>query len=154
MPNSSPEASNSAEANISRFMEVLEKREDSDLIAVVHRIVAWSEANKLVLRWSSRGGVPIFVPAIEAGDSEVYFIEVTAKGRVDLLLSTLAETEQFHSDDMRLEILRRLNLITGLSMPEFTIGKKPNFSLAAIANDAAFEQFTSTFDWVKEQFQG
>lgn len=150
---SSTQASNSVEANISTFMEVLEKREDPDLIAVARRIIAWAETNGLVLRWSSRGGVPVFVPAIEAEGGKVYFIEVTAKGRVDLLLNTLAETEQFRSEEMRLEILRRLNLITGLSIPEFTIGKRPNFSLAAIANDTAFGQFTSTFDWVKGQLQ-
>lgn len=151
MQNSSIDTDESTRANESAFMEMLRKREDPDLIAVASRIIKWAGDRGLALRWSIVRDAPVFVPTVQAHGQETYFVEVTARGRVDILFNRLMETEPFRDEEMRLEILRRLNRITGLSMPEFTISRRPNFSLSAIANDTAFAQFTSTFDWVMSQ---
>lgn len=151
MQNSSPDASGSMQANEGAFMEMLAKREDPDLIAVAQRIIEWAGSRGLNLSWSAVRDVPLFAPAIQVEGTVCYFVEVTAKGRVDILFDRLMETVPFTREELRLEILRRLNAIVGLSMPEFTISKRPNFSLSALANDTAFDQFTSTFEWVTAQ---
>jgi hypothetical protein len=97
--------------------------------------------------------VPLFAPAIDTPSGTVYFVEVTARGRIDVLFDQLRETGTFSDDDKRLEILHRLNQIPGMGMPEFTINKRPTFSLNALVSDEAFDRFTSTFRWVAQQLR-
>lgn len=148
MQNSGADNSNSTEDLSPAFMDMLEKREDPDLIAVARRLIEWAGGMGLDLRWSTAREVPLFAPAVQTHIGEFYFVEVTAKGRVDILFDRLMEIGPFRDEQTRMEVLRRLNAITGLSMPDFTISRRPNFSLSALANDAAFGQFTSTCEWV------
>ncbi len=142
------------EANEAAYMEMLAKREDQDLLDVSRRLLDWAREEGLPLHWSSARDVPLFAPAIETPSGAAYFVEITAKGRIDVLFDQLRETDAFRDDEKRLEVLRRLNRIPGMGMPEFTINKRPAFSLNALVSDEAFEQFTSTFRWVAQQLRG
>lgn len=139
------------EATEATYMEVLARREDDDLLDVSRRLLAWATQRGLRLEWSNVRGVPQFAPVIEAPSGEYCFVEITARGRIDLLLDVLAETAPFQDEAMRLEILRRLNQIGGLSIPGIAAGKRPNFSLNALVSDEAFSQFVETFDWVADR---
>ena len=142
------------QANEAAYMEMLAKRQDQDLLDVSRRLLDWCEAEGLTLQWSSVRDVPVFAPAIASHEGPAHFVEITAKGRIDVLFDRLMETETFRDEEMRLEILRRLNRIPGMGMPEFTISKRPTFSLNALVSDTAFDQFTSTFHWVAQQMKG
>lgn len=142
------------QANEAAYMEMLAKRQDQDLLDVSRRLLDWCWAEGLSLHWSSVRDVPVFAPAIDTDEGHAYFVEITAKGRIDVLFDRLMETGTFKDEETRLEILRRLNLIQGMGMPEFTISKRPTFSLNALVSDAAFDQFTSTFRWVAQQLRG
>lgn len=142
------------EASEATYMEMLAKREDQDLLDVSRRLLDWAQGEGLPLRWSSVRDVPLFAPVIETPTGPAYFVEVTARGRIDVLFDQLRDTDAFREDEQRLEVLRRLNRIPGMGMPEFTIDKRPTFSLNALVSDEAFEQFTSTFRWVAQQLQG
>jgi hypothetical protein len=142
------------EANEATYMEMLAKREDQDLLDVSRRLLDWAGAEGLPLHWSSMRDVPLFAPAIDTPSGPAYFVEVTARGRIDVLFDQLRDTDAFREDEPRLEALRRLNRIPGMGMPEFTINKRPTFSLNALVSDEAFEQFTSTFRWVAQQLRG
>ena len=139
------------QANEAEYMEMLAKREDQDLLDVSRRLLDWARGEGLPLDWSSVRDVPLFAPGIDTPSGRAYFVEVTARGRIDVLFDRLRETEAFREDEQRLEVLRRLNRIPGMGMPEFTIDKRPTFSLNALVSDEAFEQFTSTFRWVAQQ---
>lgn len=151
---SSDPAGGQGEANEATYMEMLAKREDQDLLDVSRRLLDWAEAEGLSLHWGSVRDVPLFAPAIDTPSGTAYFVEITARGRIDVLFDQLKETEAFGEDEQRLEVLRRLNRIPGMGMPEFTINKRPTFSLNALVSDQAFEQFTATFRWVAQQLQG
>jgi hypothetical protein len=135
-------------------MEMLAKRDDQDLLDVSRRLLDWARAEGLALHWSTMRDVPLFAPAIDTPSGPAYFVEITARGRIDVLFDQLRETDAFREDEQRLEVLRRLNQIGGMGMPEFTINKRPTFSLNALVSDAAFDQFTATFRWVAQQLQG
>jgi hypothetical protein len=154
MDASSGSGSGLEEANEATYMEILAKREDQDLLDVSRRLLDWVRAEGLTLHWSSVRDVPLFAPAIDTPSGPAYFVEITARGRIDVLFDQLRETDAFGEDEQRLEVVRRLNQIGGMGMPEFTINKRPTFSLNALVSDAAFDQFTSTFRWVAQQLRG
>ena len=147
-------AGEQGEANETAYMEMLAMRQDQDLLDVSRRLLDWARDEGLPLHWSSVREVPLFAPAIDTPSGPVYFVEVTARGRIDVLFDQLRETDAFSDDEKRLEILRRLNQISGMGMPEFTINKRPTFSLNALVGDEAFNRFTDTFRWVAQQLQG
>ena len=142
------------EANEAAYMEMLAMRQDEDLLDVSRRLFDWAGEEGLTLHWSTVRDVPLFAPAIDTPSGVAYFVEVTARGRIDVLFDQLRETDAFREEEARLEILRRLNRIPGMGMPEFTINKRPTFSLNALVSNEAFEQFTSTFRWVAQQLRG
>ncbi|MDQ5825620.1 MAG: hypothetical protein M3441_15615 [Chloroflexota bacterium] len=144
-------AGGQGEANEAAYMKMLAMRQDQDLLDVSRRLLDWARDEGLTLHWSSVREVPLFAPAIDTPSGPVYFVEVTARGRIDVLFDQLRETGTFSDDDKRLEILHRLNQIPGMGMPEFTINKRPTFSLNALVSDEAFDRFTSTFRWVAQQ---
>ncbi|HEY0068981.1 MAG TPA: hypothetical protein VGE04_03340 [Chloroflexia bacterium] len=154
MDASSGPGSRHEEANEATYMEMLAKRDDQDLLDVSRRLLDWARAEGLALHWSTMRDVPLFAPAIDTPSGPAYFVEITARGRIDVLFDQLRETDAFREDEQRLEVLRRLNQIGGMGMPEFTINKRPTFSLNALVSDAAFDQFTATFRWVAQQLQG
>ncbi len=142
------------DANETTYMEMLAMRQDQDLLDVSRRLLDWARDEGLTLHWSSVRDVPSFAPVIETPSGPACFVEITARGRIDVLFDQLRETDAFREDKQRLEVLRRLNEIPGMGMPEFTINKRPTFSLNALVSYEAFERFTSTFRWVAQQLQG
>lgn len=143
-----------AGANEATYMEMLAMRQDQDLLDVSRRLLDWTRDEGLTLHWRSVRDVPLFAPAIVTPSGVAYFVEITARGRIDVLFDQLRQTDAFRDDEKRLEVLHRLNRIPGMGMPEFTIDKRPTFSLNALVSDEAFQQFTSTFRWVEQQLRG
>jgi hypothetical protein len=47
-----------------------------------------------------------------------------------------------------LELLRKLNEIPGVIMPDDAISRRPRIDLATLTNAAALEQFLEVLDWV------
>jgi hypothetical protein len=52
-----------------------------------------------------------------------------------------------------LEFLRRLNRITGVSLPEDAIARRPSIPLSAFRDEAALSQFLEVLDWAVQEIQ-
>jgi hypothetical protein len=58
---------------------------------------------------------------------------------------------RFNTEEKRFELLRRLNEIPGVNLLHDSINRYPTFSLSALANADALEQFFKTIVWtIKE----
>ena len=57
----------------------------------------------------------------------------------------------FDVDEKRLELLRRLNELPGVDLPEDGITRRPSISFAALANPNALAMFLKVMEWaIKE----
>ena len=56
-------------------------------------------------------------------------------------------------DEKRIEILRRLNEIPGVNLPQDSIGRYPNIPVSTLANANALEQFLKAIAWTIEDVQ-
>lgn len=59
----------------------------------------------------------------------------------------------FDDELKRLEFLRRLNEIPGVTIPDKAIDKYPSISLSTLNNKAALNQFLETLDWVVQEVE-
>jgi hypothetical protein len=57
----------------------------------------------------------------------------------------------FDQDQKRLELLRRLNEIPGVDLPEDGINRRPSISLGALVDSNAFESFVGIMEWAIEE---
>ena len=54
---------------------------------------------------------------------------------------------------MRLELVRRLNAIPGISIPEDVVDRYPSIYLSALKDEAVLKQFLAVLDWVIEEIR-
>jgi len=69
-----------------------------------------------------------------------------------ILFAQLYREPPFEDEPLRLEFLRRLNEVPGLSISADKVSENPSFSLSRLT-DAAMEQFLGTLDWVVEEIK-
>ena len=53
----------------------------------------------------------------------------------------------FDDERKRLELLRRLNEIPGVDIPEGKITKRPSIPFSTLVGEDALRRFLETFDW-------
>ncbi len=55
------------------------------------------------------------------------------------------------SEEQRLELLRRLNEITGVDLPIDSIDRFPSIPLSTLAKDDALERLFKAIEWVNDE---
>lgn len=77
-----------------------------------------------------------------------YLIAVWTYGRVEVQFQWLKTRPAFEDEGKRLELLRRLNAIEGISISSDAVSRRPSFALATLADEARLKQFLDVLDWV------
>lgn len=74
--------------------------------------------------------------------------------KIELQLIQLEKVAPFNETDCRLEIIRRLNQIEGISLPsEYVNGKRPSISLEIFQPDDSLEKFIAVYDWIIDEIR-
>jgi soluble P-type ATPase len=59
----------------------------------------------------------------------------------------------FDNEGKRLELLQRLNEISGISFPSDAINRRPSLGLSTLEDEAVLKKFLNTFDWVIQEIK-
>ena len=59
----------------------------------------------------------------------------------------------FDNEHKRLELLKQLNSIPGVAIPENTLSKRPNISLNLLKDEKSLELFFDAFNWLIQQIK-
>jgi len=135
------------------LQDLLEKR-GTAIANVVKRLLEWSAANELEIVWGKGANDGSFSPYLHYG-SDYPFIpfRVHTYGNAEILFNRmrLRENLPFNDDNKRLEFLRRLNEIPGISMSEDGINRRPSIPLAALLKPQSYQMFVDILEWaIKE----
>jgi len=135
------------EASFLRELE--EKRSDGEARAA-RELIEWARAQRLRLWWGSgtiEGG---FGPVLDHAGQQYYPYGMRTGGKVDISFQHMTR-RPFNDLKQRLELLRRLNEIPGVSIPEDAITRRPSIPLALFGTDPkALEALKGVFDWYCE----
>ena len=74
-------------------------------------------------------------------------ISVWTYGRVEMQFQMMKKQPPFDDLQKREELRTQLNAMRGITIPPDGVERRPSFSLVALCDDAAMEQFLAVLDW-------
>jgi hypothetical protein len=131
------------------FFQELEENRSPEESETARRILDWSKKNFSHINW---GGAS-FSPVLEYDSTHSHNpITVYTTGKLDIKLRRMKNRNPpFHTEEKRLEVVRRLNEIPGIKLSPDCIGKYPTISLSTLSDANALEQFKRLIAWTIQE---
>lgn len=135
------------------FFQEIETSRGMDEARIGRAIVAWARAHVLRVWWGKGSQDGSCFPVLDIKERSYTLFCLWTYGKIEVQFQYLKEQLPFADETRRRELLRRLNQIPGVAIPDDRIARRPSFSLATLQNDTALQQFLATFDWVIQEIQ-
>lgn len=130
------------------FLAALGGRDEE--LQVARALLDWVSSRGLRV-WYGRGRLNgSFYPIVDAGDRWYPLFGLWTTGRVELQFGTLKSRPPFDRRDVRHELLRRLNAIPGVEVPESRADVFPSFPMRLLTGASAQTSFLGALDWAVE----
>ena len=136
----------------SSFFEDLRSRHDADVEETTRTIYEWAQsiADRI---WFGKGkNNGSFIPILTHKGTEHQMFAVYTYGTVEIYFYWYLYKPPFDSLDKRMELLKRLNAIEGVKIPESRIDKRPGIQLTVLAGKKV-EQFLNVYDWYIDEIK-
>lgn len=133
------------------FLRELETKRGPAEARAAHELIEWARGQLLRLWWGTGEIEGSFGPVLDHAGQPYYPFGIgTARGKVEISFQHMTR-RPFDDIELRCELLRRLNDIHGVSIPEDAITRRPGIPLALFAADPeALEAFKGVLDWFCE----
>jgi len=135
-----------------KFFQALKSKCGSDEIKAAARILAWTKENADRIWWGNGEKRGSFTPIIEYNGVQQYLFAVWTSGGLETYFYYLKNKPPFDDENLRKELLRKLNEIPGINLPTDAIDRGPIIPLS-IFNEDALERFLLVFNWVIERIR-
>jgi hypothetical protein len=139
------------------YIEEMERVHGPEAARITCRLLEWAVKQKVDrIDWGQGIQNGSFWPVVDKGGRAhapfvAYLYGAKSKPCIEITFYSSLKKPPFDDHALRVEWLRRLNLISGVSLSEDVFEKKPNFPLHNLANDDAMAKFLSAMDWYFEQ---
>src|SRR5215217_7806495 len=117
------------------FFQALEARRGAEEAASAMRILEWMKARGLGVGWGKGRHDGSFTPELDHGGSRYKFVRFYTYGSVEVLFEYLYYQPPFDDESVRLELLRRLNEMPGVSISVDNITKRPTLSVSLLKSN-------------------
>ena len=135
-----------------KFFQALKSKCGSDEIRAAAKILAWTKENADRIWWGNGEKRGSFTPIIEYNGVQQYLFAVWTSGGLETYFYYLKNKPPFDDENLRKELLRKLNEIPGINLPTDAIDRGPIIQLS-IFNEDALERFLLVFNWVIERIR-
>jgi hypothetical protein len=135
----------------SLFADLADKRGEEET-RVARGLYDWTHARGWRPTFGAGKQDGSWIPVVAANGRQHYPIALYSHGRVEVQFQHLKARPPFDNEQTRLELLRRVNEIPGVSYGSEVITKRPSIPLSLLASEpAALEQLKRVLEWVEEQ---
>jgi len=122
---------------------------------VARQLLRWAEQRMPAIYWGKGDQMGSFTPGL---NHKGYWHQVIgvwskgSKGNVEVQFHYMkGKILPFTDEEMRKELLQRLNTVPGISLPHDAYNRLPNFYLSALKDEDAVAQFLTVLDWFVDQ---
>ncbi len=136
-----------------KFFVELEKNCGAAAAQTARQILEWSKPRFQSFYWGRGVKAGSFAPFYIQGDTDFPSFAVWTYGTVEIYFQHLKNRPVFGSENIRLELLKKLNSISGVTLTENTISKRPNISLDLLKDQKSLELFFDAFNWMIQQIK-
>ena len=135
------------------FFRELEARYGSTAVLVAQQILDWARPRVTRVWWGEGSRNGSFVPVVNHKDVDHQLFAVWTSGGIEIYFYWYQYKEPFASEDRRRELMRRLNAIEGVSLPEDAIARRPSIDLDTLAQDDRLNQLLKVFECVIDEIR-
>ena len=133
------------------FLHELEARRGGSEAEVARELLEWAGIQEARIFWGSGKVDGAFQPVFDHAGQAYYPLGVWTYGRLEIQFQYVMRQPPFDDVELRLEFLRRLNEIPGVSIPDDAITRRPRIPLALFAADPkALKALKGALDWFCE----
>jgi hypothetical protein len=135
------------------FFADLAQRKPAD-VGVARRIYAWANERGLTPWWGHGSLYGSFIPTLtRPGEprEQHYCLALWTNGFVEMQFQWMVDRGPFAPVEKRLALLRRLNQVPGVALPEDAIGRRPSVTMATLAGDGVLAAFLKVWDGYLEE---
>jgi len=135
------------------FFKELETRRSVEEAEIAKKILDWAR-DKLPRFWWGKGKQDgSFYPVLDLNGEPYYPIAIWTYGKIEIQFQWLMNKSPFNDEMKRKELLRRLNQIPGVEIPEKAITRRPNIYLSKLKEASSLAQLLETLDWVVQEIK-
>jgi hypothetical protein len=147
-----PEGKKKRQWDESSYFAELQSKSGPQTIRAARQLLDWCKANVTRIWWGKGLQSGSFVPVFEQGVTKQYLFAAftggpKSKPMIQLYFAYWSKQAPFDSALARLEMLRRLNAVNGIDLPDSAIEKWPSIPLETLADDAALGKFLDAMAW-------
>jgi hypothetical protein len=132
------------------FFEKLAENHDPDEVLVAKKLLEWSTPRVTRIYWGRGKTTASFVPIVRHENTDHQLFAVYSYGSVEFYFQYFAKKRPFSDIEKRRELLRKLNEIPGVAIPDTSIDKRPNVPLKTFTKPDAFDRLLSVLGWCIE----
>lgn len=138
------------------FMAALRDKRGEVAATTAKGILDWAIGRGLTIWWGEGKRDGSFYPMLYEGPArlEHYFtFAVLTNGAVQIQFGTMLNRAVFSDEQKRAELLRKLNSLPGVAIPEPGLTKYPSLPITLLADENSLQQFLSVWDWYLESIR-
>lgn len=132
------------------FFRALQER-SPDSVPVARRILEWITPLVARVFWGRGSRSGSFVPVFVHNGADHPLFAVWTYATVEFYFQHYITRPPFNREDLRRELMDRLNRITGVSLDATMLTKRPNIQLQLLADPQAFQAFRDAYTWFMER---
>lgn len=134
------------------FFYELEDQRGNEEKKIAIEIKEWFENNSHNFVFKKNQGYAVFWPYLEHNSISYLPFAINTKGFISIYFQYL-KYKPFNDENVRLELLNRVNEIEGIDISPDKIHGRPKFSLIALNDKKSMEVFINTLEWIKDIIQ-
>ena len=123
-----------------------------DYVPIARRILKWAVERGLDIWWGKGIQDPSFIPVLDFAGIRQQLFGIYLSGVFEVQFQYYKHPP-FNHMEYRRELANKLNLISGVSIPEERLTKRPSFSLALLQSEDGLSHVLSTYDWFVNQLK-
>lgn len=134
------------------FAELGEKQPDA--VEVARRLHAWASRAMPRPWWGQGAQLGSFIPVLDHQGEGHTLIALWTNGTVAIQIGYMERRAPFSSEQLRRELLGRLNQIEGVSIPpEAVSGRFPSIPMSTFGSGRALQAFIEVLEWAVQQIK-
>lgn len=135
------------------FFDVLRQSRPAVEVEVARRILEWARTRNLRVWWGKGLQIGSFVPVLDLPGVSHQLFSLYTNNAAEIQFQYYLTKAPFSDENKRRDLLRRLNAIPGVKIPEDAIARRPSIPLTTLARGQATEEFLAVFDWFIQEVQ-
>jgi very-short-patch-repair endonuclease len=127
------------------FYQQLAAGRSKSEVQAAESMLDWTTEQEMRFWWREFHGVTTVTPYFKHGDSAHWFFSLRADGNVDLHFQYLKPP--FESKQMRFDLIHRLNVSSGLNIPEDYASRIRTVRLSWLTGEGSLDGFIKVLQW-------